>query len=78
MKRGSEALTIGDVSKTVSFAVAFGQPPGSVTCSISAPAGGGVIESNPDQSTITAAGFTAIFGAAIPASGYYLNWEAVL
>jgi hypothetical protein len=78
LKRASIALTAGDTSKAVSFSVAFGQPPGSVGCRIAMPSGaaGYVIDADPDYSTVTAAGFTAVFGAAIPASGYYLFWEA--
>ena len=77
VKRDSLALTAGDTSKAVTFTVAFGQPPGAVTVSIAQPAGGYVICSTVDKSTVSAAGFTADCGAAIPAAGYYLNWEAV-
>ena len=77
VKRDSLALTAGDTSKAVTFSVAFGQPPGAVTVSIAQPAGGYCICATVDKSTVSAAGFTADFGAAIPASGYYLNWEAV-
>lgn len=58
---------------TVTFAAAFSVAP-AVVCNIIAPADGVVIASVP--AAVTTSGFTARFGAPIPASGYKLAWMA--
>ena len=77
VKHFSIALTAGDVSKVVTFQTPFGTAPTSVTAQIAMPSGGYVIICVPDWSTLTAAGVTFLFGAAIPGDGYTLEGEAL-
>jgi hypothetical protein len=78
VKKFTVSLTQGTNSVAVTFDSPFGSTPSVVTCSIIAPDGGYVIACAPDQATISATGFTALFGASIPGSGYYLSGEALL
>ncbi|MDD2763488.1 MAG: hypothetical protein PHE83_05880 [Opitutaceae bacterium] len=78
MKVGILDLTGGDESKAVVFDVPFASSPRAVHVTVLAPAGGFVIGAGVDESTRTTAGFTARFGAAIPATGYKLSWTAIL
>lgn len=73
---GSVSLAINDASKVIVFPLAFSAPP-IVSCWVVPPDNTGfVISADPDGSTITATGFTALFGAAVPAAGYKLYWSA--
>lgn len=70
-KASTVALTAGVTSIAVVFATAFAASP-TVICNLIDPAGNTVV-ANP--AAVTAAGFTAQWGFAIPA-GYSLSWIA--
>jgi hypothetical protein len=72
-QQGSEALAEGAESLAVEFDQAFASAP-NVSLRIVPPSGGMIINVVP--SAITTAGFTALIGFPIPASGYALQWEA--
>ncbi len=73
---GSTTLAIGNVSKAIVFPDVFDVAP-IVDCWIVPPDSTAfVITADPDGSTITTAGFTALFAGAIPAAGYVLMWTA--
>lgn len=78
LKAGTESLSLTDESKAVTFSIPFGSTPTAVMAIIHAPSGGFVIAVDVDRSTVSASGFTSRFGAAIPATGYFLSWIAVL
>jgi hypothetical protein len=78
VKAATVSLAADDESKAVAFTIPFGSTPSGLSATILSPSGGYVISAVIDQSTVTASGFTARFGAAIPASGYFLSWIAVL
>jgi hypothetical protein len=78
VKRFSSLLTIGTDYIDVVFDTPFGAAPTAVVGNIAMPAGGFSIASSPDLSTLTAAGVRFIFGASIPAAGYYLMGAAFL
>ena len=78
VKKFNISLSVADEYKDVTFDSPFGSTPTVVNCSIVSPDDGYVIACGPDKATITASGFRALFGAAIPATGYYLNGEALL
>lgn len=65
-------------SLAVVFPTAFTAAPATVLASLTTPAGGALIECTVDGSTITANGFTARFGAAMPNGNYKLSWIAIL
>lgn len=71
-------LAVDDEAKAVTYATAFAAAPRGVYATVLAPSGGYVITATVDESTRTAAGFTARLGAAIPAAGYKLSIIAVL
>jgi len=76
-KCGVVNLSPGDESKAVAFTNAFGAAPTLIEVQLLIPNGGAVFHVAVDHSTITASGFTAIFGAAVPGSGTYkLQWKA--
>lgn len=68
----------GVSSLAVTFPTAFTAAPRTVMASLITPAGGALIECTVDGSTITANGFTARFGAAMPNANYKLSWIANL
>ena len=74
---GVVALSTNDVSKAVTFGVGFTSAPsptGQILLPDNTQSG---IDCWPDESTRTALGVTFLFGAAIPASGFKLAWNAV-
>lgn len=77
VRSGTAALAQNDTSKAIVFSTPFtggGLP--DVVPTIMAPAGGDIISCEPDYSTLTNAGVTVIFSAAIPAAGYKLSYVA--
>jgi hypothetical protein len=70
---GNAALSINAESLAVVFPTAFAAAP-KVTVTIVPPGGGTIILAVP--SVITAAGFTALLGFPVPATGYTLQWTA--
>lgn len=73
---GQESLSIGATSIAIVFPDAFDAAP-IVDCWIIMPDNTAFnITANPDASTITTTGFTALFAGAIPAAGYILAWNA--
>ena len=73
-QEASATLTAADETKAITFGTAFASAP-IVVCNIVAPADGVIIAAVP--SVVTMAGFTALLGAPIPASGYKLAYVAV-
>lgn len=74
LQQASATLAAADASKAITFGTAFDAAP-IVVCNIVAPESGDIIASVP--TLVTASGFTAVFAAAIPATGYKLAWIAV-
>ncbi len=77
MKIATVNLDVDDQEKTVTFVTPFGAAPRSIKLIIEAPgvAPGVAVVGIRDRS---ATGFTAVFAAAIPDTGYVLLWEASL
>lgn len=73
---GVADLALNDASKAVVFPTAFATAPAVIAVVVAPDNSGYVISLSPDSSTVSATGFTALFGAAIPASGYKLHWFA--
>jgi hypothetical protein len=71
---GSATLSAADETKSITFSTAYASAPTSVTVTIETPTSGYVITANVRD--ITTTGFTAVFGAAVPATGYKLHWKA--
>lgn len=78
VKAGTIDLSANDETKAVAFDVAFGGVPRGVTVTVLAPNGEPGFAAWVDHSTLTANGFTAKLGAAVPGAGYKLSWIAVL
>ncbi len=79
VKVGDVNLSIGDASKAVVFDTAFASPPRCIAFTLGKPnAGADGFRIDLDESALTAAGFTAVFGANVPAAGYVLRWQATL
>jgi SPP1 family predicted phage head-tail adaptor len=74
----SVSLSASDTSKAVTFVTAFGSVPRGLSVELVAPGGGAEFLVAVSIPTIAATGFTAVFGAAVPASGYSLIIRAVL
>jgi hypothetical protein len=75
---GVEDLSITDTSIAIVFPSAFDSLP-VVECQIIMPDNTAFnITANPDNSTISVTGFTALFASAIPAAGYRMSWRASL
>jgi hypothetical protein len=76
LKKGTVSLASGATSAAITFATAFASAP-IVSVELIAPTGqpivGRVLSPAP-----TASGFTVLFAAALPASGYALTWTALL
>ncbi len=82
-KRGSLPLLQDAVNVPVAFAAPFDAKPTIVQCWVLPPTDAGdetlmFIEAVVIRDTITAAGFTAKLGTAIPLPGYELQWLAIL
>lgn len=75
VQAGVEDLALNDASKAVVFPTAFAAAP-AVVANLISPDGLGVIDVSPDDTTLTAAGVTFVFGALIPAAGWKLAWHA--
>lgn len=77
IKRGKVSLSAGDTSKTVTFASSFGGTP-TVIVRVNRPSASAdtVIDWDAPEADQNSAGFIAR-GAAIPSTGYVLNWEAI-
>lgn len=71
-------LDPGDETKAVVFPTAFIDVPRGVYVTLFVPALGVNFEVAVDGSSLTALGFTAILGAAVPGTGYQLNIVALL
>lgn len=78
VKAGTETLAASDTSKAIAFSTPFGATPSGLHVTLIAPNGETGFEVWIDDSTISASGFTAIFGTAVPGAGYKLSWIAVL
>jgi hypothetical protein len=74
-QQGSVDLALNDESKAIVFPSEFASAP-AVNPIVVPPSGGIGIQAWPES--ITAAGFTARLGFPIPASGYKLQWTALL
>lgn len=74
LQSGNATLAADDESKAITFGTAFAAAP-RVFCNVVAPDGGVLFTVQP--ALVTASGFTAVFGAAVPATGYSLAWIAV-
>ena len=73
------ALTAGEVSKAVTFDSPFASVPRGVTAQLLLPTSSAqALGVYIDKSTITEGGFTVLFDAAVPASGYELSITAIL
>jgi hypothetical protein len=75
IQRSTVAITNGSASLAVSFSSSFSGTP-IVVATINAPAGQPIISVNVLAGSVTNVGFTAEFGATIPASGYLLSYIA--
>lgn len=75
IKAGRTAITNGENAVEVEFDTPFSTAP-VVVAIVAIPSGGDVIWASVDDSTVTVNGFTALLSAAVPATGYKLNWEA--
>ena len=75
IQRSTVAITNGTTSIAVSFSSSFTGTP-IVVATIMAPGGQPVISCNILADSVTNVGFTAEFGATIPASGYLLSYIA--
>ena len=75
IQRSTVAITNGATAQAVSFSTTFSGTP-IVVATVNAPAGQPVISCNILAGSVTNAGFTAEFGATIPASGYLLSYIA--
>ncbi len=71
-------LDVDDESKAVVFPDAFTSAPRGLYVTLVAPTGGPVFFVEVDGGSVTETGFTALFGAAVPATGYQLNVIALL
>lgn len=71
-------LAVDDEAKAITYATVFATAPRGVYATVLAPSGGYVLTTTVDESTRTTTGFTARFGASIPAAGYKLSIIAVL
>jgi hypothetical protein len=78
VKTGVIDLEIGDESKAVAFAVAFGASPNFCDAVVTVPTGEAGIRASPIEGTITAAGFTAKLSAAVTVEGCKLRYFAAL
>lgn len=74
LQQGSASLALAAESKAITFGTAFASAP-IVTCNVVSPSDGLIIASAP--TSVTTAGFTALLGFPIPATGYTLAWQAV-
>ena len=72
---GNVAVAQNDTSKAIVFNVAFTSPP-AINGKLMSPTGTTEIAAKVDYSTLTTTGVTFRFSA-IPASGWFLSWEAV-
>jgi hypothetical protein len=73
---GSVALTLADVSAAVVFPTAFVTAPIADCWLVPPDNTWPIIDCSVDGSSITTAGFTALFAGAIPSSGWRLFWRA--
>jgi hypothetical protein len=76
-KRGTATVANAAESKAVAFSTPFGAAPSTVMAWLMVPSSGAIIACAVDWSTITANGFTAVFGAATPNANYKLGWLAI-
>ena len=78
-RRGQIALTPGATSQAVTFSSSLpGMPGADPYCWISGPTGSTMFDCWCMHDSVTTAGFTAGFGAAVPGSGYYLNFAVFM
>jgi hypothetical protein len=77
IKRGNINVAIDANDQPVVFTTPFVAAPTTVLAWLMVPSGGAIIECAIDASTIATTGFTAVFGAATPATGYVLSWLAL-
>ena len=78
-RRGKIALLPGATSQAVTYTSALpGAPGADPYCWISGPTGGAMFDCWTADDTVTTAGFTAQFAAAVPGSGYYLNYAVFM
>lgn len=71
-------LAPGDETKAVNFPASFGASPSGLYVTLLVPIGGVNFDVAVDALSITASGFTAVLGAAVPDVGYQLNVIALL
>lgn len=71
------ALAEGDTTKAITFPTAFATAPRGLKLQLLVPSGGFNFGADPDNTTLTASGFTALLGAAVPAAGYQLSVIAI-
>lgn len=71
-------LTQGEDTHAVTFPYAFASAPRGLYVTLMLPPGGYPFEVDVDASSVTGAGFTAVFGATVPGPGYQLNVIALL
>lgn len=76
LRGGSEAITSGASSVSVVFAAPFPTSP-AVTVSVSKPSGGDNIWATVRGDLTSVDGFTAELSGPVPATGYFLTWNAV-
>ena len=78
-QRGMEIVPQNSGTLQIVFPTPFTGVPAWVDCTLAlgSPTDP-TIESHPDQSTLTATGFTAVFAAQTPTSNYRLYWTAIL
>lgn len=70
------SLKAGDVLKAVTFPAAFQTAPRGLYVQLLVPTGAGSFDVLINPANITAAGFVAEFGAAVPSAGYKLSVQA--
>lgn len=74
---GTVSVGNGVGSVSVTFGTPFASTP-NVVCNLQVPSGGSLIICDPDNSTVTTTGFTAVFNANTPNSNYKLSWIATV
>lgn len=77
MKLNVENLSLNDETKAIVFITPFGGVPRKVNFVVEAP-GSSPGVGNAGVRSVSASGFTAVFSAAIPDTGYKIRWEAQL
>jgi hypothetical protein len=78
MKVGVTALIEGDTEKVVTFDNPFASAPRFIGVTLRTPSGGDSFRIDTPKDDISAGGFKAKLGAAVPGSGYEFSWTAIL